>query len=503
MRTRGTMARTPGAGMAGAVPGLGSVASMALLAVLTACSRAPEQRPNVLLVTLDTTRPDYMSTYGYREGHTPNFDALADEGVRFDMALSCSAVTPVSHATILTGLYPYRHGVRVLSAPDGFRVPADVPTLATRLREAGYATVAALSAFPVSEYFGFERDFDHFDSLGGSMKTERSWNLRELQRRSDDTTDRALALATASAEPFFLWVHYWDPHDPHLVPPDEFTVGVERKWPSDEWYAVEVRYVDAQFGRLVRGLEERGLWEDTIAVLTADHGEGLSDGERIHGWHGHRMLYQEQIRVPLIVRLPGGPAGLAVGELARTVDVLPTVLDYAGIPFEEGLDGRSLRDLIEGSGGAPRVAYADQINGYDLNATMVKKHPEAAFLYGLVDGEWKLVYRPHMPERSELFHLASDPREETNLFEERPEVAQRLLAELAARRPWVLAPFADSGLQEPGAASALTALGYAAGDGELGESEWAWTCPLHPSVRQDEPTGHADCDAAMLLVAAE
>jgi len=468
------------------------------------CSDGSATQPNILLITLDTTRADYLSTYGFEGGKTPNFDGLADAGIRFDQAISASGVTPVSHASILTGLFPYRHGLRVLSAASGFRLPEHAPTLTTWLKEAGYSTGAVLSAFPVSDYFGFERDFDLFEGPGGSMKSEKSWDVRGLQRRSDETTDLALEFTRDADKPFFLWIHYWDPHDPFLKPPDKFVEGVPRKWPNDAWYAAEVRYVDAQFGRLVRGLKRQGVWRDTLVAVTADHGEGLSDGKERHGWHGHRMVYQEQVRVPLILRIPRGERGVTVPDLVRTVDIVPTLLDYAGLEVLDnldGLDGRSLRDLVEGTPGPRRVAYADQINGYDLNATMIEDHPEAAFLYCLIDRNWKLTYRPHMREKSELYDLDDDPEERTNLFKMRPEIVRRLLTDLAKRRPWVLEPFVADGTQDPAAMEALTALGYAPADGTDTDQEWSWTCPIHPDAREPTPGMHADCGGRLVPIA--
>ena len=140
------------------------------LALSTACSDGATGPPNILLITLDTTRPDYLSTYGYEGGKTPNFDGLAAVGVRFDMAISASAVTPVSHASILTGREPYNHGLRILSADGGFRLPDSVPTLTSVLAREGYATAAVHSAFPVSAHFGFDRDFDVFESFELEME---------------------------------------------------------------------------------------------------------------------------------------------------------------------------------------------------------------------------------------------------------------------------------------------------------------------------------------------
>ena len=175
-----------------------SLRPLLLLVLLTACGRGGDRRPNVLLVTLDTTRPDYLSCYDSRRPPTTTPDALAAEGVRFEAALSSSGVTPVSHATILTGRYQYEHGLRVLSAGSGFRLGKDQPTIARTLGDTGYSTVAVHSAFPVSRYFGFDRDFEHFDDLAGSMErkegaSKTSWP-EHLQRRSPPTIPEAWAL---------------------------------------------------------------------------------------------------------------------------------------------------------------------------------------------------------------------------------------------------------------------------------------------------------------------
>ncbi|TDJ70506.1 MAG: hypothetical protein E2O39_09940 [Planctomycetota bacterium] len=482
-----------------------------LLSVALVCGACSDPRPNVLLVTLDTTRPDYMSAYGYEAGHTPNFDAIGNEGARFDMAISASAVTPVSHASILTGRYPYNHGLRVLSAKGGARLPGSESTLATVFKGEGYRTAAVHSAFPVSAIFGFAKDFDVFESFDGLMKEGNkgtSWDMTKLQRRSDHTTDIALDFLADVDAPFFLWLHYWDPHDPWLRPGDEYLEGVPRGpdgevQPGVELYAAEVHYLDAQFGRLIQGLKDRGLYESTIIVVTADHGEGLADGVERHDWWAHRMVYQEQIRVPLLVRAPGLPGGAVVHATVRTVDIAPSILDYAGLPPPEGVDGRSFRNLIDGLPDEPRIAYADQINGYDTNAKMVERKPEAAFLYMLLDGDWKLTYRPHMPGASELFNLADDPKELTNVFDPASEVVLRLLGDLARRDPWVLAPFPPDGgpTMTSTLASSLQGLGYA--PGTVSAVDWEWACPKHPRFRANKRQKHEECGSILIPVAAD
>jgi len=436
------------------------------------CGDGAGRRLNVLLVTLDTTRADYLGCYGSALNTSPNIDALAAAGVRFDLAITPSAVTPVSHASILTGRNPHHHGLRVMYAEDGCRLPADVPTLSTLLRDRGWATGAFLSSFTVSEFFGFERGFETFDS-GLQVPAERSfarrqdgvwdWPLRSNQRRADETTDRALTWLRHTAGPFLLWVHYWDPHDTALLPPaaelQPFLSGA-----TDEasrlraTYAAEIAYLDRQLGRLLRELAASGRSEQTIVVVVADHGEGLGD----HGWWFHRILYQEQIRVPLIVHAPGWPRGAAVPELVTTTDIVPTVLELLGVTAPPGLDGRALTPLVRGEDAPPRTAYADAINLYDLNAKLLDERPDDGLLYCAMDREWKLIHRPHLEGRDELYHLPTDPTEQTNRIGQDADQAQRLLGVLRAADPFVTRPFGP-GL-DPVILERLRSLGYIGGN---------------------------------------
>ncbi len=454
---------------AGAVSIVGAALAAALLA--TSCAgREADGRPSVLLVTLDTTRLDRLGCYGSTRGATPNLDALAADGIRFDAAYSASGSTPQSHASILTGLYPYQHGLRVIYAPSGYRLPASVPTLATVLREKGWTTGAFLSAFTVSEFFGFDRGFDRWDNglakpAGSILVQPRPegpwlWALAPNQRRSDATTDRALEWLEKTRGPFFAWIHYFDPHDAYVRPPDE----IVRRFPPlgpgplearKALYDSEVYFMDLQLGRIFSALKAAGRYENTIVVVVADHGEGLGD----HGWPGHQLLYQEQIHVPLLLRLPGGPRGRTVSAVVRTIDVFPTVLDWLGIALPARMKEHSLRRLIQGEPDPPRIAYAEQLNEFDLNADVLRGRPLDGQLYSVTDGTWKLILRRSHPDRSELFRIASDPAELDDRYGADREEAARLASILDGMKAYRDGPFGE-GEGDREALERLRSLGY-------------------------------------------
>ena len=452
---------------AGAVSIVGAAVAAALLAC--ACTGGGG-RPNVLLVTLDTTRLDRLGCYGGKRGTTPNLDALAADGIRFDAAYSASGSTPQSHASILTGLYPFQHGLRVIFAPAGHRLPDSVPTLATVLAEKGWKTGAFLSAFTVSEFFGLDRGFERWDNglakpVGSILVQPRQdgpwlWALAPNQRRSDATTDRALEWLGKARGPFFAWVHFFDPHDTYIRPPDE----ILRRFPPEGLapldvkraiYDAEVYFMDLQIGRIVSALKSAGQYENTIVVVVADHGEGLGD----HGWPGHQLLYQEQIHVPLLVRLPGGPRGKTVAGVVRTIDIFPTVLDQLGVELPGRMKEHSLRRLIAGETEPPRIAYAEQLNEFDLNADVLRGRPLDGRLYCVTDGAWKLILRRNLPDRSELFLTADDPGELGNRYGDAREEATRLLAILDAMQPYRDQPFGE-GEGDREALERLRSLGY-------------------------------------------
>ncbi len=442
---------------------------------------------NVLLVTLDTTRADRLGCYGYEHARTPRLDALAAEGARFERAMSTAGITPMSHASILTGLNPYRHGLRVFAGEAGNRLRDDVPTLAEELRARGWRTAAFVSAYTVQPAFGLGRGFETYDtglpqldlSEKAPLRDARAghWHDQEVvqtQRRGDATTDAALAwLEQRGAAPWCLWVHYFDVHDYNVVPPAEFARarGVEydpavpRNDPEarERLYDLELEFLDAQVGRILDRLDASGAREHTVVVVTADHGQGLSDGEARHGWALHRLLYEWSLRVPLLVDVPGLESPAAIPDLVRTIDVLPTVLEALGVEVPPGVEGRSLLGLVRGESEAPRVAYADALNTLDHHAPM-QGLPAAMRddLFARIEGRWKLVHHRHFPENDELYDLESDPLETRNLARERPQDVARLLDALRASG----ALDADAAGSTAGAevdTSALEALGYTGG----------------------------------------
>ncbi len=421
---------------------------VACAVLAAACGGSPEKagRFNVLLVTLDTTRADHLGCYGYPLPTSPNLDRLASDGIRFDMAISTSGITPISHASIFTGMNPDRHGLRVFYGRTGHYLEPEHPTLASILRDRSWRTAAFVSSYPASEKFGLDHGFDTFSSgvseevMAGDPRLrppkDGYWQDRptaSAQRRADVTTDEALAWLDepyVGENPFFLWVHYFDPHDPSLVPPQEVTArfGVDGSEPDAllKVYDPEIFFMDGQFGRLIRHLRETGRYDNTIIVVVGDHGQGLGD----HNWFPHRLLYQEQIRVPLIIRIPGGTRRATVGAVTRTIDIMPTVLQALGIDPPETVQGSDMTAILSGPAEKGRIAVAEALNTLDDHAPPQLPPHQKDLLFMVMDREWKLIHHAGEPGNNELYHLLEDPEESNNRVAAEPEEVKRLMTAL-------------------------------------------------------------------------
>ncbi len=434
------MIRGPARNRASAAAHAGGALCLLFLAGVAAGETAAQRPTHLLLITVDTLRPDAL---GWVAGHalTPAIDALAGAGFRFKAAASPAPVTQPAHASLFTGLIPRRHGVR-----DNGQVLGGAPaTLAEHLGQAGYATAAFISGYPLAAGFGLERGFAHYDDQLSAGAPGR------LERPAAETTRAVLdwlsdpATATGAGKPVFLWVHYWDPHDPY-APPADFA----RPGPRGA-YDGEVAYVDHAIGELLRGLA-RQLDGRLLTVFTADHGESLGEhGEQTHGF----FIYQSTVAVPLIFHLPGRVIAAGSGAAARLVDVAPTVLELLDLPPLAGdLDGVSLADLLTGGEQAPPAAFVES------------RRPWLSYgwapLRAVRQGPWKLIAAPE----PELYDLARDPSETTNLIESERGKARQLVALL---RQAEARPAASSQAADPEALARLEALGYAGAGVGAGE----------------------------------
>ncbi|MEN8184584.1 MAG: sulfatase, partial [Myxococcota bacterium] len=408
------------------------------------------ERPNLLLVMVDTLRADYLSCYGAPVA-TPKLCSLADgRGTRYQ-AFSHASWTKPATASLLTSLVPSSHGA--MSKPAV--LPEGVETVAEVLQERGYTTGGIVSNINLAESFGFDQGFDEYHYLGpdylfGAEESSSKLILYQIGRSvffkfrkglrfgdfyQDSAVVNELAfdwLERHRDSRFFLFLHYMDPHDPYFAHPydGQGIARVSNQHPDPELaaqmrelYQGEIGYLDANFGELLDRLESLGLSEDTLIVLTADHGEEFQD----HGgwWHG-LTLYDEQVRVPLLVRWPAGWKAEpdATDYLVRSIDVAPTLVVAAGAALPAGMQGVDLR---RGKGGRSET---------DGMAFLEEDH-EGNVLRGIRTLEWKLIEanpgNPRGLSSLELYAVGSDPDESDNLVEAQPAVARELGAHAQAQ----------------------------------------------------------------------
>ena len=288
------------------------------------------KKPNVLLITVDTTRADHLPAYGYKNIRTPNLDSLAKQGILFRQCATTSPLTLPAHCSIFTGTYPTYHGVRI---NGNTALSSENLTLAEAFSENGYQTGAFVGAFVLDGRWGLNQGFSHYDDQF-DLKKFKKLDLGLVQRPGNEIADAALAwLEEQNDKPFFAWLHFYDPHTPYS-PPDRFR-------PSSNsmigLYDGEIAFMDEQIGRCLDWLEKKGLREKTIVAVIGDHGEGLGDhGEKSHGYY----IYDYAVHVPFILSAPIKQGrGLEIPSQVRTIDLYPTLLQASGIAIPKNVQG--------------------------------------------------------------------------------------------------------------------------------------------------------------------
>jgi arylsulfatase A-like enzyme/Tfp pilus assembly protein PilF len=440
---------------------LAIMASAAIALCLTAaCGGGVRQNPfvpdslrgwNVLLVTIDTLRFDRVGAYGNTLGLTPTLDRLAAEGQRAATAYAHVPLTLPSHATLMTGMYPFSNGVR---DNGSFRLDGSEPTLAKALKAGGYRTGAFVGAFVLDARFGLNAGFDVYDdrmtATGGAPEVVQRPAEQVLAPAADWILGEAPAAQSASAQsairnpqsamPWFVWTHLYDPHEPY-APPEPY-----RSRYAADLYAGEVAYTDASLGVFLDRLRAAGALSRTLIVVAADHGESLGEhGERTHGL----FAYDATLRVPLVFWAPPAlPAGTLDG-LSRLIDVTPTILDLTGIAQPQGIEGRTLRSSTDAADGNRRSSYFEA-----LNANLTRNW---APLKGVIVDRLKLVDLP-IPE---LYDLTSDLGETRNIYAsqlERARPLEQILDGLSRGRGQASPAIVDADAQ-----ARLRSLGYVVG----------------------------------------
>lgn len=402
------------------------------------------QRPNVILITLDTVRADHVGCYGYKNIKTPAIDSLAADGIRFERAYATNPTTLPSHSTILTGTYPMLHGMHDFS---GNKLSPMQPTLATIFKQQGYATGAVIGAAVLDSRFGLNNGFDlYYDDFDFSRLAES--NLDAMERPGNLVVDKALSwLQQNSRAPFLLWIHLYDPHYPY-TPPEPFATEY-----ASSLYDGEIAFADSQVARVIRFLKNEGLYAKTVIAVSGDHGEGLGEhGEKTHGF----FIYNSTMRVPLIFKPASysAPVRKVANEPVSLVDLLPTVLWLANVPSPAGLQGKSLFPGMNSAAETPRTS-ASYSETY-----LPRLHFNWSELRGLHREQYHFIDGP----KPELYDLDKDPMENKNLFATKPAVSQQLRASLVEiiRNYTPEKELAEKTSLDPAMAERLKALGYAA-----------------------------------------
>ena len=416
-------------------------------------------KPNVLLITLDTTRADHLPAYGYTEISTPHLDSLVKNGILFRQCATTSPLTLPAHSSIFTGTYPTYHGVRI---NGNTALSSEHLTLAEAFAENGYQTGAFVGAFVLDGRWGLNQGFQHYNDQF-DLKKYKKLDLGLVQRPASEVVDAALGwLEQEKDQSFFAWLHLYDPHTPY-APPEPYRSQYAARG-LEGLYDGEIAFMDDQIGRCIRWLEQNGLRDRTIIAVIGDHGEGLGDhGELTHGY----FIYDYAVHVPFILSGPG-MRQLDISAQVRSIDLYPTLLEAAKIPIPKQVQGTSLWDLAKGK----------NQNLYAYSESMA---PSIQYgwspLLSLRTTRYKYIDAP----RPELFDLTKDPDEQNNVREQQNEIAdeynttlKRVVTETSTGAPAPNAANLDSETVER-----LAALGYVG-------------APVSAKTRSDDPHNLVD-----------
>ncbi len=402
------------------------------------------EKPNVILITMDTTRADHLACYGYPDIRTPNLDALAGRGVLFEQAATAAPLTLPAHCTIMTGMYPTYHGVHV----NGNTALGDEQTTVAEVLSArGYQTGAFIGAFVLDGRWGLKQGFQHYDDQF-DLKKYKHLDLGAIQRPGNQVMDAALAwLEQQKKSSFFAWIHLYDPHIPY-APPEPYLSEYGSRGRTG-LYDGEIAFMDEQIGRCLAWLAKNGLDQKTIIILIGDHGEGLgSHGEENHGF----FIYDSVVHVPFLVVTPFPDLqGKRVSSQVSSVDVFPTLLDLAHVEVPSRTQGRSLLPAMFRPGSAGESSAYSESTVPDLQFGWSP-------LYSLHTARYKYIDAP----QAELYDIREDPDEQTNIYARSSDVARKMKAELDRLRTETGkdAPSPQAANLDKDTMERLSALGY-------------------------------------------
>lgn len=365
--------------------------------------------PNLVFITIDTLRADHLGCYGYKQIQTRNIDALAAHSVRFERAYTPVPVTLPAHTAIFTGTYPTLSGMHDFS---GNKLNPSQSTLASILKQHGYATAAVIGSAVLDSRFGLNKGFDFYYDHFDFNRLQES-NLEEMERPGNIVADVALDwLGKNYKTSFLLWMHLYDPHYPYRPPPPYSEQYKDRP------YDGEIAFADSQIGRLIAFLKAKGVYENTMIVLTGDHGESLGEhGEKTHGF----FLYNATLHVPVIIHLPGNDTAKVLPELISLTDLLPTALQVLKVDVPAQVQGRGLLPLMTPKKDEDsRSLYAETF--------LPRIHFNWSELRSVETGKYQFIQAP----KPELYDLSTDPGETRNLYLDKKAVADELHARLNA-----------------------------------------------------------------------